>query len=101
MVDPDVVEFAQVMAVIGVFGVCMIGCIVGGMTILKRRPRERPPLDDNRLQRLEQAVDAIAVEVERISEGQRFTTKLLAQRQGDGAAEPADPVRVPRSDQPR
>jgi len=27
--------------------------------------------------RLEQAVDAIALEVERISEAQRFTTKLL------------------------
>jgi hypothetical protein len=33
-----------------------------------------------RLARLEQAVDATAVEVERISEGQRFTTKLLAER---------------------
>jgi hypothetical protein len=31
-----------------------------------------------RLERIEQAVDAIAVEVERISEGQRFTTKVLA-----------------------
>lgn len=30
------------------------------------------------LAQLSQAVDAIAVEVERISEGQRFTTKLLA-----------------------
>ena len=27
-----------------------------------------------------QSVDAIAIEVERISEGQRFTTKLLAER---------------------
>ena len=31
-----------------------------------------------RLERIEQAVDAIAVEVERISEGQRFTTKVMA-----------------------
>jgi len=29
---------------------------------------------------LQQAVDAIAIEVERLSEGQRFTTKLLAER---------------------
>lgn len=35
---------------------------------------------DARLARLEQAVDAIAVEIERISEGQRFTTRLLADR---------------------
>ena len=31
-----------------------------------------------RLERIEQAVDAIAVEVERISEGQRFTTKVIS-----------------------
>jgi hypothetical protein len=34
-----------------------------------------------RLERMEQAIDSIAVEVERISEGQRFTTKLLSDRQ--------------------
>jgi hypothetical protein len=33
-----------------------------------------------RLQRIEQAVDAMAIEIERISEGQRFTTKLLSSR---------------------
>ncbi|MEO7083338.1 MAG: hypothetical protein ABI442_05910 [Gemmatimonadaceae bacterium] len=33
-----------------------------------------------RLARLENAVDSTALEVERISEGQRFTTKLLAER---------------------
>ena len=35
-----------------------------------------------RLERMEQAIDSIAVEVERISEGQRFTTKLLSERAG-------------------
>ena len=34
-----------------------------------------------RMQRLEEAVDAIALEVERISESQRFTMKVLAERQ--------------------
>jgi hypothetical protein len=33
----------------------------------------------NRLERIERAIDAMAVEVERISEGQRFTTKLLSE----------------------
>ena len=33
-----------------------------------------------RLERMEQALDAVAVEIERISEGQRFTTKLLSER---------------------
>ena len=39
-------------------------------------------LDDvvARLDRLDSAVEAVAVEVERISEGQRFTTKVLADR---------------------
>ena len=38
-----------------------------------------------RLERMEQAIDSIAVEVERISEGQRFTTKLLADRASSNA----------------
>jgi hypothetical protein len=35
---------------------------------------------EERLARIEHAVDAIALEVERISEGQRFTTRLLSER---------------------
>ncbi len=35
-----------------------------------------------RLERMEHAIDSIAIEIERISEGQRFTTKLLAERAG-------------------
>jgi hypothetical protein len=41
-----------------------------------------------RLERMEQAIDSIAVEVERISEGQRFTTKLLSDRQQPQALPP-------------
>jgi hypothetical protein len=44
----------------------------------------------NQLEQISQSVDAIALEVERISEGQRFTTKMLAERnreaQGPGGA---------------
>ena len=39
-----------------------------------------------RLQRMEEAIEAIALEVERIGEAQRFTTKLLADRQPDAVA---------------
>jgi hypothetical protein len=35
---------------------------------------------DQRLARVEQAVEAIAIEIERVSEGQRYVTKLLADR---------------------
>jgi hypothetical protein len=50
-----------------------------------------------RLERLEGAVDSIAIEIERISEGQRFVTKLLSEGQrapaiGAGQRSP-DPVR--------
>ena len=44
-----------------------------------------------RFTRLEQAVDAIAVEIERVGEGQRYVTNLMAEGQraiGAGAAEP-------------
>ncbi|HSU93507.1 MAG TPA: hypothetical protein VLI43_07335 [Gemmatimonadaceae bacterium] len=44
-----------------------------------------------RLERMEQAIDSIAVEVERISEGQRFTTKLLSERQPSQALPPKQP----------
>ena len=42
----------------------------------------------DRLTRIEQAVDSIAIEVERISEGQRFTTKLLSDK-GERVALPS------------
>lgn len=54
--------------------------------LLRRTSRVPQPLADNhsseRLERIEQAVDAIAIEVERISEAQRFQTKLLGEAQG-------------------
>ena len=51
-----------------------------------------------RLERMEQAIDSIAVEVERISEGQRFTTKLLerAPASPGAAAEAAASESMPR-----
>ncbi|HEV2642624.1 MAG TPA: hypothetical protein VGT98_07955 [Candidatus Elarobacter sp.] len=47
---------------------------------LERRGTLPPQSGDimERLQRMEQTMEAIATEVERIAEGQRFTTKLLA-----------------------
>jgi len=45
-----------------------------------------------RLERIEQSLEAVAIEVERITEGQRFTTKLLSEARGA-----ADARRVPPS----
>ena len=36
----------------------------------------------HRLERMEQTLDAVAIEIERITEGQRFTTKLLSEGAG-------------------
>lgn len=47
-----------------------------------RNPRIPSEVSD-RLERMEQALDSIAVEVERITEGQRFTTKLLSERRAE------------------
>ena len=40
------------------------------------------PGTQGRLERLEQSMEAIAVEIERIGEGQRFMTRLLSARPG-------------------
>ena len=80
--------------VIGILGSLTISAIVLfplARAVARRIEGKAPaaqiaPATDARLERIEHAVEAIAVEVERISEGQRFTTKLLAER---SAAEPA------------
>lgn len=60
---------------------------------LESRPLATIPPDVSaRLERIEQAVDAIAIEMERVSEGQRFTTKLLAERTGGVAGSPVTPA---------
>lgn len=43
--------------------------------------------DDDRMTHLEQSIDAVAIEVERLGEGQRFMTRLVAE-EGAPVAEP-------------
>ena len=50
---------------------------------------------DARLQRIEQAVEAVAVEVERVSEAQRFSARLLAERAEPQPTYGAGPTRRP------
>ena len=56
---------------------------VGAQRLMSRRrpssARDEVAVGDERMTRLENAIDAIAVEMERIGEGQRFVTKLLAE----------------------
>jgi hypothetical protein len=69
-----------------------------------RRPIAPPALSPDLLQRfdrMEQAIDSIAVEVERVSEGQRFVTQVMSESRALGAgpapqfaAKVGDPVPV-------
>jgi len=64
---------------------------------LELRLAARPtadPLIEQRLERIEQAVEAVAVEMERVAEGQRFTAKLLAERAASRAPSAGTAPRV-------
>lgn len=92
----------QVLALSIVFTVCVLGPLAIGFarTLWKRANTPSPPpmiFNDmaQRLERVEGAVETIALEIERISEGQRFVTKLLSENQpapmlgaGQRSAEP-------------
>jgi hypothetical protein len=47
-----------------------------------------PQDTSERLERIEQAIEAMSIEVERIAEGQRFVTRLMADRSGERVALP-------------
>ena len=73
-----------IVAIVALVGV--LGAPVAAMYLWLHRPAARKELPgrqnesalEARLERIEVAVQAIAMETERIAEGQRFTTKLLA-----------------------
>ena len=73
------------------------GTLITLVKIWVNRPSARPPAIspemDDRLLRIEQAVDAIAIEVERMSESQRFTSKVLAERLPSSTALPGSTAR--------
>ena len=82
--ERDVLTFAQVMVVIVMSLAGFVGVGLGARVLWRMGSRATPGLaprvDDARMERLESAVDAIAIEVERISEAQRFTVGLLSER---------------------
>ena len=95
-------ELAVMIVLLGAFtGTTAIVC-----TRMVFRHRERmgglapgmpndPSQVDGRLIRIEQAVEAMSVELERVGEGQRFITKLLAERGSDAAAPMLPPSGAP------
>ena len=80
--------FSLLILASGVFAATTIGFAVAWMRARERAVRAearagQPPDGDTRFDRLEHAVEAISVEVERMAEGQRFVSKVLAERSRD------------------
>jgi hypothetical protein len=87
MVDENVVGIISIVTIFVVFPIVL----AYSRLIWKRSagpPATRSQLPDDTAQRvvqIQQSIDAMALEIERISEGQRFVTKLLAERPRDAA----------------
>jgi hypothetical protein len=65
-------------AIICAIGIPLARSYARRMDAETKNPRLPAEVTD-RLERMEHALDSIAVEVERITEGQRFTTRLLSE----------------------
>jgi hypothetical protein len=81
--DHDVAMFAQVMTIIVTSIAALVIIGLGARLLWRWGSRTKPAnslaygANDDRLRHLETAVDSIAIEVERISEAQRFMVGLL------------------------
>jgi hypothetical protein len=84
-------ENTMVIAIVGI----IVSGLVTSIALLARawhsRRQPLPPIPHERLESIEmrlvdlqQAVDDVAIEMERVAEGQRFTAKLLTERAGGG-----------------
>lgn len=84
-------------AQVAIFGmVSVVVVLVAAMRWL-RRPKSANALsaaDVNRLERLQQSVDVIAIEMERVAESQRYVSKILGEGKALGAGA-AEQIRVP------
>lgn len=81
-------------SIVGTITVGMPLAIAIGRTMLRRlgAPKPAPQILESaqRLERMEQAIDAMSVEIERISEGQRFVTQIMAPREKASAVLPGE-----------
>lgn len=97
-------EFVPVASVLSIFVLAPMALAFARLmwkraTAIARAPA-RDPRDAERMERLEQAVDAIAIEIERVGESQRYQARMLAEAQimpaipALGAGQrPAEPIR--------
>ena len=95
----DVLVFAQVMTVIVTSTGAFVAIGLGARMLWRMGSRTKSkavsPVEDTRMERLEAAVDAIAIEVERISESQRYTVSLLSDRLPPSTSAPLKRVTTP------
>jgi hypothetical protein len=73
-------EVAIVAIVFGTTAGTILSLAKMRMRASQQRSEVASPAVDERLYRIEQAVDAMAVEIERMAESQRFTARLLSER---------------------
>ena len=75
-------EVAIVAIVFGSIGSMVYPLVRAAARKMEARTSASLPLAqiEDRLDRIERSMEAIALEVERVSEGQRFVTKLLAEK---------------------
>lgn len=88
----------EIVVPLGAFATAIICCI--GIPLARAYSRKMdavsksqhiPTEVTSRLERMEQAIDSVALEIERISEGQRFTTKLLSEGRGPSESRQISP----------
>lgn len=87
-IDRDMAGILAMMAM-----AMMIPIVIAVTRRIVRRPsvaRSLSAATEGRIERIEQAVEAIAIEVERVSEGQRFVTKVLSETRPAPLSRPAD-----------
>lgn len=92
-------DIVPIVAILSVFVLAPLAIAISRFLWKRSTPAPQAIRSDHatqeRLEQLQQAVDAIAIEVERISEGQRYVTKVLGNR--GLAAGDAEPVHAPRN----
>ena len=80
--DPELGEFLAITLTVLTGSVVVIRLAFAAARRLEAKSKSPQMPSDlaARLERIEHAIDSVAIEVERISEGQRFTTKMLSER---------------------
>ncbi len=78
----------------GISAVVTSALLLRGRTGRTLGPAESPHVDD-RLRRIEQTVESLTAEMERLTEGQRFLTDVMTERRGELPRLPKTPPEDP------